>query len=99
MTVTSSSGFASNRAMYSASKLAACLVLALGAALTLFAQEDSAKFSGTVRDQSGAAVAGANVRIVGNGFVWQTHTFATGQFSFPNRPASNANLEVQATGF
>lgn len=82
--------------MYSALKLGACLILALS---MTFAQEGTGRLTGTVHDQSGAAVSGANVRIAGDGFVWQNQTSAAGRFTFPDLPAGTANLEVQATGF
>src|SRR5215469_7449402 len=96
MMATSSSGFTSNRSMYSALKLGAWLILALSMGL---AQEGTGRLTGTVRDQSGATVPGANVRIVGNGLVRETQTSTAGQFTFPDPPGSTANLEVQAAGF
>ena len=57
-----------------------------------FAQERTGRLTGTVRDQSGAAVSGANVRIAGDGFVWQNQTSAAGRFTFPDLPAGTANL-------
>lgn len=82
--------------MYSALKLGVWLILALSMAL---AQDGTSRLTGTVRDQSGATISGANVRIVGDGFAWQAQTSIGGQFTFPDLPASTANLEIQAAGF
>jgi outer membrane receptor protein involved in Fe transport len=71
----------------------------LFSALSLVAQEDHVRLSGTVRDQSGAAISGATVRISGKGFARETQTSNSGAFSFPDLPAGTANLEITATGF
>src|SRR5436190_218734 len=101
MTLSSSSGFASKPSVYSAFRIAQWLALLLwvtGAPL-LAQQEDSAKLRGAVRDQSGAAMSGASVRVSGKGFVRETQTSNSGEFLFADLPAGTANVEIGATGF
>jgi outer membrane receptor protein involved in Fe transport len=87
--------------MYSALKLGACLILGLclATSMLMLAQESRVKLAGIVRDQSGAAISGANIQISGKGFVRDTRTSTSGEFVFSDLPPGAANLEVQATGF
>src|SRR2546421_12635181 len=101
MIATSSTGSASKPTVYSAPKIAVHLALWLFlATLSLFAQQEGGfKLSGTVRDQSGASVSGAKVKVAVRDFVQEARTSASGQFTLSGIPAGRANLEVQATGF
>src|SRR5438067_886654 len=101
MIATSSTGFASKPTVYSVLKIALQLALWLFlTTLSLFAQQERGfKLSGTVRDQSGASVSGANVKIAVWDFVQEARTSASGQFTLSGIPAGTANLEVQAPGF
>jgi protocatechuate 3,4-dioxygenase beta subunit len=56
--------------------------------------------SGFVRSQSGAAIAGATVRIVAGPAVGQTRTTSsTGQFSFAGLPGGAYTIEVRSVNF
>jgi hypothetical protein len=59
------------------------------------------RLSGAVTDQSGAAVAGANVRLLdeNNGVIAQTTTESNGQYSFLGVSTGNYRLEVERQGF
>src|SRR5215813_1763993 len=100
MTLAGSSRSACKPSRYSGFRIAACVALAvLFPALSLVAQEDHVRLSGIVRDQSGAAISGATVRISGKGFAQETQTSNSGAFLFPDLPAVTADLEIAATGF
>jgi hypothetical protein len=59
------------------------------------------RLSGMVTDPSGAAVPGANVRLLdeNNGVVAQTTTESNGQYSFSGVSAGNYRVEVERMGF
>jgi hypothetical protein len=59
------------------------------------------RLSGTVTDQSGAAVAGANVRLLdeNNIVIAQTTTESNGQYSFSGVSTGNYRVEVERQGF
>jgi hypothetical protein len=59
------------------------------------------RLSGTVTDPSGAAVAGANVRLQdeNNGVIAQTTTESNGQYSFSGVSTGNYRVEVERPGF
>ncbi len=66
-----------------------------------FAQTDgrTVRVAGEVRDQTGAAVAGASAVLHAGKFTAQTSTDQAGQFSFSNVPASSGTLQIKASGF
>jgi outer membrane receptor protein involved in Fe transport len=96
MILPSSPGFASKEFVYSAFKIALCVLLL---SCLLLAQQEDGRLSGTVRDQSGAAIAGATVRVSGKGFVHETRTSNSGEFAFADLPEGSKNLEIVAPGF
>src|SRR5882762_8466192 len=59
------------------------------------------RLSGAVTDQSGAAVAGASVRLLdeSNGVIAQTATESNGQYTFSGVSAGNYRVEVERQGF
>src|SRR5712691_9759338 len=59
------------------------------------------RLSGVVTDQSGAAVPGANVRLLdeNNGVIAQTITESNGQYIFSGVSAGNYRVEVERQGF
>jgi hypothetical protein len=59
------------------------------------------RLNGAVTDQSGAAVAGANVRLLdeNNGVIAQTTTESNGQYTFSGVSAGNYRVEVERPGF
>jgi hypothetical protein len=80
-----------------------CLTLCalLGAANAAFTQEVTATITGTVTDQSGAAIAGANVvaKSVERGTTYTAVTNDSGIFRIPLLPVGNYDLRVEKTGF
>jgi hypothetical protein len=59
------------------------------------------RLSGMVTDPSGAALAGANVRLLdeNNGVIAQTTTESNGQYTFSGVSAGNYRVEVERQGF
>jgi hypothetical protein len=59
------------------------------------------RLSGMVTDPSGAALAGANVRLLdeNNGVIAQTTTETNGQYSFSGVPTGSYRVEVERQGF
>jgi len=59
------------------------------------------RLSGMVTDPSGAALAGANVRLLdeNNGVIAQTTTESNGQYTFSGVSAGNYRVEVERPGF
>jgi carboxypeptidase family protein len=59
------------------------------------------RLSGMVTDPSGAALAGANVRLMdeNNGVIAQTTTESNGQYTFSGVSAGNYRVEVERQGF
>ena len=82
-----------------------CVVSMLLAALALpaliRAQQATGTITGTVKDPSGAAVAGAAVTLTDTerGTSLNTQTNADGIYSFPQLPISTYELRVEANGF
>src|SRR5256714_14725744 len=74
-----------------------CAVCALGA--LCFAQSQPRTLQGTVRDQLGAVIAGAKVRVQGNAFIQSSLTSTNGEFHFDAIPAEPATLIVEAPAF
>ena len=75
---------------------AAAAVLLLGAG-RLFAQGTTGKVEGTVRDQSGAPIAGAQVLIVGSAF--SSTTNEQGYYFLNNVPAGVMTVRAQFIGY
>lgn len=75
---------------------AAAAVLLLGAG-RLFAQGTTGKVEGTVRDQSGAPIAGAQVLIVGSSF--SSTTNEQGYYFLNNVPAGVMTVRAQFIGY
>src|SRR5437763_11168198 len=63
------------------------------------AQADSHTLTGTVRDQSGALVVGAEVVVSGNGFFKSARTDQEGRFLFKELPETALNLRIDALSF
>jgi hypothetical protein len=70
-------------------------------AASTFAQNISGSLSGTVQDSSGAALAGADLKLANTetSFLRTTKTNMEGFFSFPDLIPGSYNLEITATGF
>jgi Carboxypeptidase regulatory-like domain len=83
--------------------LGCCLALLalLSAGNTTFAQEVTATITGTVSDQSGAAIVGANVtaRSVERGTTYTAVTNDAGIYRIPLLPVGNYDLRIEKTGF
>jgi hypothetical protein len=75
-------------------------LIVLGGACAL-AQYTTARLSGTVQDNSGAAVAGATVSIeqAGTGYKQEVKTGAGGEYLFPSLPVGDYQLTVEMAGF
>lgn len=67
----------------------------------LFAQEVTGGITGTVTDQSGAAIPGASVTATdeARGTVWPTTTNSAGVYNFPRLPAGTYAVKATAQGF
>jgi hypothetical protein len=81
---------------------AGCLVvLLLSAPLTTWAQQAAGSITGTVTDPSGSAVPNASITAsdVNQGTTWTTKTDGAGIYEFPQIPAGNISVTVQAAGF
>jgi hypothetical protein len=87
----------------SSAKTLVILPLALGALFVpaASAQVRSATITGSVSDQSGAAVPNADVTITNTGTnaAYKTKTTTVGQFAMPYLEAGNYSVEVTAPGF
>ncbi len=84
--------------------LAACLLAPAAVTVftpTLYAQTTNARLSGTVTDQSGAVIPGADVTLVNtvNNDVRTTTSNASGLFSFAGLPSGDFSITVNAKGF
>ena len=83
-------------------KTLSLLVLALPLMVQpLLAQVDTGTITGTVRDSSGAAVAGANItaKNVSTGAQRSVQSGSNGQFNIPGVPAGIYDVTVTSTGF
>jgi hypothetical protein len=71
------------------------------AALSLSAQSTTGTLTGTVRDTSGAVIAGAEVRVtnVGTGAALTTKSNDVGDYVMPNLPPSTYNIHAEMSGF
>jgi hypothetical protein len=77
------------------------LLLALLASASLIAQTFRGGISGTVADASGAAVAGAPVKLVSpdTGLTREGVTTSAGEFVFPDLPLGKYDITVTQAGF
>ena len=77
------------------------LVLLICGANAAFAQEVTATITGTITDQSGAAIAGANVtaKSVERGITYSATSNESGLFRISNLPIGNYELRVEKEGF
>src|ERR1700677_3704790 len=77
------------------------LFFLLLAATTAFGQYTTARLSGTVQDNSGAAVPGASVTVeqTGTGYQQQVKTGDAGEYLFPSLPIGDYQLTVSVAGF
>ena len=80
---------------------ATILLLILSTAIVGFAQSDTARLSGTITDQQGAAVSGASVTVTSTGTGRQSAvtTNDLGYYSVSALPAGNYHVEVTQRGF
>src|ERR1700677_1144019 len=71
------------------------------AATMAFGQFTTARLSGTVQDNTGAAVPGASVTVeqAGTGYQQQVKAGAAGEYLFPSLPVGDYQLTVSMTGF
>jgi len=76
------------------------LFLSLASA-SAYAQFTTARLSGAVQDNSGAALPGASVTVEqsGTGYRQQVKTGAQGEYLFPSLPVGTYQLTVEMTGF
>jgi len=81
--------------------LFALILFVVMGASTAFAQYTTARLSGTVEDNTGAAVPGATVTIeqVGTGYKQVVKSAAAGEYLFPSLPVGQYQLTVEMAGF
>jgi Carboxypeptidase regulatory-like domain/TonB dependent receptor len=79
----------------------AALVLALGSLTNLYAQSDTGRIIGIVRDPSGAVVAGAQVtaQLAATTTQAQVITSSDGSYVFPSLAIGSYDLTINAAGF
>ncbi|HEV2575642.1 MAG TPA: carboxypeptidase regulatory-like domain-containing protein [Acidobacteriaceae bacterium] len=77
------------------------LVLFLAAPVSVRAQSDLARISGTVTDTSGAAIPGASITVtnLGTSAVQKVTSGSTGDFSVSALPVGSYKVKVTASGF
>lgn len=77
-----------------------CLFLALTAEYS-FAQLDSGTIAGVVKDQTGAVVPNASIKITNTktGISWTAKSGSIGEFSVPALPVGPYQVKVEAKGF
>jgi hypothetical protein len=80
---------------------AAALLVTLLAGTALVAQSDRGAITGTVSDQAGAVVPGAEVNVLNtaSGATYNTVTTETGNYTIPSLPSGNYDLTVNRSGF
>src|SRR6202453_3704849 len=90
-----------NGVRFKAAVLFSSLFFLLLAATTAFGQYTTARLSGTVQDNTGAAVPGASVTVeqAGTGYQQQVKAGAAGEYLFPSLPIGDYKLTVEMTGF
>ncbi len=79
----------------------ACLSLVLFSSQIAFGQVDSGSINGTVTDSTGAVVPGAQVTLVNTdqGITLQTHSGASGGYTFSPVRIGHYTITVTAKGF
>ena len=75
------------------------MVLMACLASPIFGQNGARSVSGTVRDQGGAVVVGAEVVVSGSGFLKSALTDQDGRFLFKEVPETALTLRVDAPSF
>ena len=87
--------------VFKAAVLFSSLFFLLLAATTAFGQYTTARLSGTVQDNTGAAVPGASVTVeqTGTGYQQQVKAGAAGEYLFPSLPVGDYQLTVSMPGF
>ncbi len=77
------------------------LMLALSSPRAVWAQLSTARVSGTVHDQQGAVIPGAEIIATqtDTGYVARTSANASGQFNLPTLPVGPYILSIQVQGF
>jgi hypothetical protein len=77
------------------------LLLTVMWATTALAQYTTARLSGTVQDNTGAAIPGARVIVeqAGTGYKQEVKSGAAGEYLFPSLPVGSYQLTVEMTGF
>jgi Carboxypeptidase regulatory-like domain/TonB dependent receptor len=87
--------------VFKAAVLFSSLFFLLLAATTAFGQYTTARLSGTVQDNTGAAVPGASVTVeqAGTGYQQQVKAGAAGEYLFPSLPVGDYQLTVSMPGF
>jgi hypothetical protein len=77
------------------------LVLMCTAAMPSLAQFTTARFSGTVTDETGAVIPDAvvTVRSVATGYMQSTNSDSTGSYLFPALPIGTYQLKVEKNGY
>ena len=77
------------------------LLLTVMWATTALAQYTTARLSGTVEDNTGAAVPGARVIVeqAGTGYKQEVKSGAAGEYLFPSLPVGSYQLTVEMAGF
>lgn len=78
-----------------------CLLAVLTGSAPLSAQLTTARLSGIVTDNTGSALAGADVSVVGvqTGYKQTMKSGAAGEYLFPSLPVGEYTLTVDMTGF
>lgn len=77
------------------------VLIAVGSIFGLYSQSTSGTLVGTVRDSTGAVVAGAKVRVTntGTGSLIELQSNASGDYVAPNLPPAVYQIRVEQTGF
>ena len=90
-----------SRAQCKSAFLFSSFLLTVMWAATAFAQYTTARLSGTVQDNSGAAVPGATVVVqqAGTGYKQEVKSGPAGEFLFPSLPVGSYQLTVGMVGF
>lgn len=79
--------------------VAISLLAALAQIFSPVARAQASQLKGTVRDSSGAAIAGAEVALRAALYSAKTHTDSAGAFTFDRVPANSGTLTISAKGF
>ena len=90
-----------NRAPFTPAMLLLSFLVLVLWTTSAFGQFTTARLSGTVQDNSGAAVPGATVTVeqVGTGYKQQVKSGEAGEYLFPSLPVGAYQLTVEMTGF